>query len=78
MRNHALLNALGVILMWALFARDYSPLRWLAIYLFSALTISAGLWLLDPEVHLVRRRLGRTARRHGRGHAGTPAAARSR
>ena len=37
--------------MWALFARDYSPLRWAAIYLFSALAISAGLWLFDPEVH---------------------------
>ena len=39
--GHALLNSLGVILMWALFARDYSPLRWLAIYLFSGLTTKA-------------------------------------
>ena len=28
---HTLLNAFGITLMWALFARDYSPLRWLAI-----------------------------------------------
>ena len=48
--QHMLLNSLGVVLMWALFARDYSPLRWLAIYLFSSLTISAGLWVLNPEV----------------------------
>jgi rhomboid family GlyGly-CTERM serine protease len=47
---HATLNGMGVVLMWALFARDYSPLRWLAIYLFSALCISAGLWWRDPEV----------------------------
>jgi rhomboid family GlyGly-CTERM serine protease len=47
---HATLNSMGVVLMWALFARDYSPLRWLAIYLFSALAISIGLWLWDPAV----------------------------
>ena len=35
--NTPLLNGLGLVLMWALFARDYSPLRWLAIYLVSAL-----------------------------------------
>jgi hypothetical protein len=44
--EHVMLNGLGLTLMWALFARDYSPLRWLAIYLTSCLTISAGLWLL--------------------------------
>src|SRR4051812_45461896 len=47
---HAALNGMGVVLMWALFARDYSPLRWLTIYLFSCLCISAGLWLRDPQV----------------------------
>jgi rhomboid family GlyGly-CTERM serine protease len=47
---HAALNGMGVVLMWALFARDYPPLRWLAIYLFSALCISLGLWLWDPAV----------------------------
>jgi rhomboid family GlyGly-CTERM serine protease len=47
---HAALNGMGVVLMWALFARDYSPLRWLAIYLFSSLCISLGLWLWDPHV----------------------------
>src|SRR5215831_9002883 len=35
--GHASLNGLGLVLMWALFARDYSPLRWLAIYLAAAL-----------------------------------------
>ena len=48
--EHTLLNDLGLVLMWALFARDYSPLRWLAIYLVSCLAISAGLWALNPEV----------------------------
>ena len=48
--EHTMLNILGVVLMWALFARDYTPLRWLAIYLFSSLTVSAGLWMMNPEV----------------------------
>src|SRR5690242_1973335 len=48
--NHAMLNGMGVVLMWALFARDYSPGRWAAIYLFSSLCISAGLWLWNPDV----------------------------
>ena len=74
---HAALNSMGVVLMWALFARDYSPLRWLAIYLFSCLCISAGLWLWDPG-HELRRRLRRVARRHDRGDARTSPAPRSR
>ena len=48
--GHAALNGMGVVLMWALFARDYSPGRWAAIYLFSGLCIAAGLWLRNPEV----------------------------
>src|SRR5690242_11323491 len=42
--EHAALNGMGMVLMWALFARDYPPLRWLAIYLGSCLAVSAGLW----------------------------------
>jgi rhomboid family GlyGly-CTERM serine protease len=48
--EHAALNGLGVVLMWALFARDYSPLRWLMIYGGSALAVSAGLWFFSPEM----------------------------
>jgi len=66
--GHALLNGLGVVLMWALFARDYSPLRWLAIYLFSALCISAGLWLFNPEVEWY---VGASGALHGVMTAGT-------
>src|SRR6185436_13549359 len=73
--EHALLNGLGVVLMWALFARDYSPLRWLAIYLFSALTISAGLWLLNPEVEWY---VGASGALHGVMTAGTLAHLRRR
>jgi rhomboid family GlyGly-CTERM serine protease len=73
--EHALLNGLGVVLMWALFARDYSPLRWLAIYLFASLTISAGLWWLNPEV---RWYVGASGALHGVMAAGTLAHLRRR
>ena len=66
--EHALLNGFGLVLMWALFARDYSPWRWLAIYLFAALTISAGLWFLNPELDWY---VGASGALHGVMTAGT-------
>jgi rhomboid family GlyGly-CTERM serine protease len=48
--RHALLNALGLALVWALFARDYSPKAWLAIVLGAIAAIDAGLWLGDSTV----------------------------
>jgi rhomboid family GlyGly-CTERM serine protease len=73
--NHALLNGMGVVLMWALFARDYSPGRWVAIYLFSSLCISAGLWLWNPEVSYY---VGASGSLHGVMAAGTLAHLRRR
>jgi rhomboid family GlyGly-CTERM serine protease len=73
--GHAVLNGLGLVLMWALFARDYSPLRWLAIYLTSALCISAGLWVLNPEVDWY---VGASGALHGVMAAGTLAHLRHR
>lgn len=73
--NHALLNGMGVVLMWALFARDYSPGRWAAIYLFSSLCISAGLWLWNPEVSYY---VGASGALHGVMTAGTLAHLRRR
>lgn len=65
---HAVLNGLGLILMWALFARDYRPLGWLAIYLASALAVSAGLWFLNPELEWY---VGASGALHGVMTAGT-------
>jgi rhomboid family GlyGly-CTERM serine protease len=48
--DHAVLNSLGLLLMWALFARDYRPRQWLAIVLCSLAAIDAGLWLRDSTV----------------------------
>jgi rhomboid family GlyGly-CTERM serine protease len=47
---HALLNCAGLVLLWALFARAYSPRRWAWILFTSTLTIDAGLWFLRPAV----------------------------
>ena len=73
--QHTVLNALGVLLMWALFARDYSPLRWLMIFLVSALSISVGLWALNPEVEWY---VGISGALHGVMTAGTLAHLRRR
>lgn len=48
--RHALVNILGLALMWALFARDYAPRQWLAIVLAAIVAIDAGLWLWDSTV----------------------------
>jgi len=48
--RHALLNGCGLVLMWALFARDYTGRQWLLVVLGAVLAIDAGLWLLDSTV----------------------------
>jgi rhomboid family GlyGly-CTERM serine protease len=73
--EHAFLNGLGVVLMWALFARDYSPWRWAAIYSGSALAVSAGLWFFNPELDWY---VGASGALHGVMTAGTIAHLRRR
>jgi rhomboid family GlyGly-CTERM serine protease len=48
--EHAALNSLGLVLMWALFARDYRPGQWALILLSAITAIDAGLWLRDSTV----------------------------
>ena len=48
--EHAALNSLGLVLMWALFARDYKPGQWILIVLSAITAIDAGLWLRDSTV----------------------------
>jgi rhomboid family GlyGly-CTERM serine protease len=48
--RHALLNALGLVLMWALFVPDYRARQWFLIVLASAAAIDAGLWFRDTGV----------------------------
>jgi rhomboid family GlyGly-CTERM serine protease len=73
--THAALNAMGLVLMWALFARDYPPGRWLAIYLGSCLAVSAGLWFWSPEIEWY---VGASGALHGVMTAGTLAHLRRR
>jgi rhomboid family GlyGly-CTERM serine protease len=47
---HALLNVLALVLLWLLFARTFSPGRWLWILMLSVALIDAGLWFLRPAV----------------------------
>ena len=48
--HHLLLNSLGLVLMWALFASDFDAVEWCVIVFAGALGISSGLWWLSPRV----------------------------
>src|SRR5450432_3381780 len=48
--HHLILNELGLILVWSLFAQDYDAVEWCTIVLSGALAISSGLWWLSPRV----------------------------
>jgi rhomboid family GlyGly-CTERM serine protease len=68
--EHAALNALGVVLMWSLFARDFSPRQWLVIVLTTFAAIDAGLWFRDTHVDWY---VGASGALHGVMTAGTVA-----
>ena len=40
----------GLVLLWALFARDLSPWRWAIVLLISAAAVDCGLWFRDPGI----------------------------
>ncbi len=48
--RHAVLNVLGLVLMWVLFARDYGPRGWLLILAGAIGAIDLGLWVGDSTV----------------------------
>jgi rhomboid family GlyGly-CTERM serine protease len=73
--DHAVLNSLGLVLMWALFARDYRPLQWLVIVLGAIAAIDAGLWLRDSTIAWY---VGSSGALHGIMAAGTLAHLRRR
>lgn len=66
--HHVLLNCLGTMLVWALFARDYTPRNWAVILLASIAAIDAGLWLWDSTL---RWYVGSSGALHGLMAAGT-------
>jgi rhomboid family GlyGly-CTERM serine protease len=66
--RHAVVNVAGLALLWALFARDYSPRQWLLIVAAALMAIDAGLWFLDSTVQWY---LGSSGVLHGILAAGT-------
>ncbi|GAC1457185.1 MAG: hypothetical protein PVS2B3_05190 [Steroidobacteraceae bacterium] len=48
--RHALVNCCGLVLVWALFARDYTGRQWLWVVLGAMAAIDAGLWLFDSTI----------------------------
>ena len=76
--RHALLNCGGLVLVWALFARDYSPRRWLLIVLAGRGRHRRGPVVRRFDRPVVRGFLGRAARSHGGRGAGAPAPRRAR
>ncbi len=66
--THAVLNILGLVLMWALFARDFTAGRWAVIWIASSLAISAGIWFFNPNIHWY---VGASGALHGVMTAGT-------
>jgi rhomboid family GlyGly-CTERM serine protease len=47
---HALLNAVGLALLWALFARSYPLWQWFAAVAASVLAIDAGFWFVSTQI----------------------------
>jgi rhomboid family GlyGly-CTERM serine protease len=47
---HALLNATGLALLWALFARTYRARQWLVALLASMASICVGFWFFSPQL----------------------------
>jgi len=48
--HHLILNELGLVLMWSLFADDFDVVEWTLIVSAGALGISSGLWWFSPGV----------------------------
>ncbi len=49
--HHLILNELGLVLIWSLFATDFNVVEWCVVVLLSALAISSGLWWGSPHVN---------------------------
>jgi rhomboid family GlyGly-CTERM serine protease len=60
--RHALLNGAGFVLLWALFARSFSPLRWLVGLGIILASIDAGFWFISEELEWY---VGASALLHG-------------
>lgn len=48
--GHALLNSVGLVLLWALFARSYRLTQWLLAVGITVVAIDAGFWFLSTDL----------------------------
>lgn len=48
--HHAALNVLGLVFLWALFAREWRARQWAIIIAVVVVAVDAGLWLRDPHI----------------------------
>jgi rhomboid family GlyGly-CTERM serine protease len=48
--HHAVLNTLGLLFLWALFAREWSSRQWVVIIVVVIVAIDCCLWLRDPRI----------------------------
>jgi rhomboid family GlyGly-CTERM serine protease len=60
--THALLNSVGLALLWALFAREYRVRQWLLAMAASALSIATGFWFFSTHLQWY---VGASALLHG-------------
>lgn len=60
--GHALLNCVGLALLWALFARSWRPGQWLFALVLTLVTIDAGFWFISTGLQWY---VGASALLHG-------------
>jgi rhomboid family GlyGly-CTERM serine protease len=48
--NHALLNCVGLALLWALFARSYRPTQWLWSTAITVAAVDLGFWFVSTSL----------------------------
>jgi rhomboid family GlyGly-CTERM serine protease len=60
--GHALLNCVGLALLWALFARSWKPGEWLLALALTMLTIDLGFWFISTGLQWY---VGTSAMLHG-------------
>jgi rhomboid family GlyGly-CTERM serine protease len=49
--KHFIMNIAGLVLIWLLFGRFLTTLKWITCIVINALLISAGFLVLNPELH---------------------------
>jgi rhomboid family GlyGly-CTERM serine protease len=70
--RHLWFDSAGLVLLWALYARELRPWDWLAVWVGATAAIDAGLWWAEPQVQWY---VGLSGLLHGAWAAGAAAVA---